>query len=193
MASRIAEAELKVIEVEKVVEERIIKAWHLAMEAFKVFKEFNEARIAFNQEVFYTILEISFDNCHHQVVAQLPVVNLFFLDEDEEEEAIGESIPSELMAAEEQVGEKPMVVGVSPSPTIGAFVSMPTPIEVPTGLSGTIPSPVDLQNKEEGEGNKQKGLRSEEETLEGIKSIQGGFSGNQIASINHLAEGQGSC
>ncbi|KAG1355295.1 hypothetical protein COCNU_07G014070 [Cocos nucifera] len=135
MASRIVEAELKIIKAKKVAKEWITEAGRLAMEAFKTFEEFNKVRITFSHVSFNTILKIGFDNCYHCIATWLPIMDLFLLDEDEEEEVVGESIPFKPAATEEQVGEELVVVEVSPSLTIGASTSMLIPpTEAPISL-----------------------------------------------------------
>ncbi|KAG1337706.1 hypothetical protein COCNU_04G000120 [Cocos nucifera] len=148
MASRIIEGELKALEAKKVAKERIAKAGCLVVKAFKASEEFNDARIAFSREAFNTALEIGFNNCRHRVAAQLPTMNLSFLDEDKEEGATGEPVPFETAAIEEQVEEEPMVVGFFPSPTVDASIPMPAPpIRAPADLSGTVPNLADPQSE----------------------------------------------
>ncbi|EHA8586227.1 hypothetical protein COCNU_scaffold000110G000050 [Cocos nucifera] len=149
MASKIDEVELKVIEAKKVAEEQIIKVGCLTMEAFKASKKFSNARIAFNQEAFNSTLEIDFDNYHHRVIAQLLTMDLSLLDENEEEEAVGVPIFSELTAIEEQVEEELVAMGFSLSLTIDASTLMPTPTGAPTGLPEIAPDSADPQNKVE--------------------------------------------
>ena len=79
----------------------------------EVFEEFHGVMIIFSQETFNIVHETGFNDYHHQVAAQLPNVDLSFLDEEEDDE----STPSSLALVVDQVGVSSDLARVVPDPS----------------------------------------------------------------------------